>query len=160
MCCGLFCCIVVQSTCLADDLAPFPVFRDALAHWRTYFYFKLAEHSMMHEGQDAATDQLHLLDNQGLTHAERVLHLLCRATLHLCACEPTAAAAIVEELSPLIEKAGQGNSLLHKQLRCHYSVLYIAMVVAAGRVNDLKQGERMMSVDACVYREGFFLPFS
>ncbi|EFN51525.1 expressed protein [Chlorella variabilis] len=117
---------------------------DALAHWRTYFYFKLAEHSMMHEGQDAATDQLHLLDNQGLTHAERVLHLLCRATLHLCACEPTAAAAIVEELSPLIEKAGQGNSLLHKQLRCHYSVLYIAMVVAAGRVNDLKQAHEVV----------------
>jgi hypothetical protein len=133
--------------------------REVLARWRAYFHFKLAEHSMTHQGAEVAVEQLEGLAEGGglrLAPEEQVLQLLCRATLHLLAGDVTATSATLEEINPLIEAGGSssgggaggeggaasggGGSLLYKQLRCHYQVLHVSMVVVAGRINDLKQG--------------------
>jgi hypothetical protein len=117
--------------------------RDALARWRAYFHLKLAEHGMAHQGHEAALEQLQQLEGVPLTDFERCLQLLCRATLHLCANEPAPVSGLLEELNPLIElvaAAPGSNPLVHKQLRCHYTIVFVGMATAAGRVNDLKQG--------------------
>ncbi|KAI3432577.1 hypothetical protein D9Q98_004126 [Chlorella vulgaris] len=116
--------------------------KDALARWRAYFHLKLAEHGMAHQGHEAAAEQLQQLEGVPLTDFERCLQLLCRATLHLCANEPAPVSGLLEELNPLIElvaAAPGSNPLVHKQLRCHYTIVFVGMATAAGRVNDLKQ---------------------
>ena len=121
---------------------------------------------MTHQGAEAAVEQLEGLAEGGglrLAPEEQVLQLLCRATLHLLAGDVTATSAALEQLNPLIEAgsssggaggsegeaAGGGGSLLYKQLRCHYQVLYVSMVVVAGRINDLKQGGLHSCATAC-----------
>lgn len=123
---------------------------------------------MTHQGAEAAAEQLAGLEESGgglhLTPEERVLQLLCQATLHLLAGNLTATSTVLDELNPLIEAGssssggdgdggdgnkegggnggggGGGSSLLYTHLRCHYQLLYVSMVVAAGRINELKQG--------------------
>lgn len=79
--------------------------RDALARWRTYFHFRLAEHSLTHAGPQAAGEALAQLVSDAsllLTPTEHTLHLLCRATLALAVGDTTAA-------SPLLEQVWQGQ---------------------------------------------------
>ena len=140
--------------------------RDALARWAAYLHFRLAEYALTHEGPEAAGEALARMEPQAaeaaaapakgkgrgsaaaaaaaagvqLSGVERVLHLLARATLHLCAGQHSEAGAAIEAANPLIEPAAGGDARLYAQLHAHYSLLLVCMVVLAGRVNDLQQG--------------------
>ncbi|PRW61370.1 MAU2 chromatid cohesion factor-like protein [Chlorella sorokiniana] len=134
--------------------------KEALVRWQAYFQFKLVEHALTHRGQEAAAEALEQLGAGGdaaaqhptgkpaspshrtgpqLSALEQALALFCRATLHLAAGEPGAASDVIGQVNPLIPLASAGSDVLKKQLTAHYSVLYIAMAAAAGRINELSQ---------------------
>lgn len=140
--------------------------RELLARWQVHFHFRLAEHALTHDSAEAAAEALAKLDSAApsgeaatagagpkgeqhqqrgdgvqLTGLERVLHLLARATLHLWIGNHAAASAAIDAVNPLIEPAANGNKLLGAQLHAHYSLLLVAMVVQAGRISGLQQGE-------------------
>ncbi|KAL4439010.1 hypothetical protein ABPG77_006947 [Micractinium sp. CCAP 211/92] len=115
--------------------------KEALARWRAYFYFRLAEHSLTHAGPEGAGEALDKLEGDGalrLSSVERTLCLLCRATLALTAGDAAAAALLLKDANLAIEEAAAAGSLLHRHLHCHYAVLFVSMAVVAGRVTDLQ----------------------
>ncbi|KAL4452639.1 hypothetical protein ABPG75_008301 [Micractinium tetrahymenae] len=115
--------------------------KEALARWRAFFYFRLAEHSLTHVGPEGAGEGLDKLEADGalrLSPVERTLCLLCRATLALTAGDAAAAAPLLTDANTAIEEAGVGDPLLHRHLSCHYAVLFVSMAVVAGRISDLE----------------------
>ncbi|PSC74019.1 MAU2 chromatid cohesion factor-like protein [Micractinium conductrix] len=120
--------------------------KEVLARWRAYFHFRLAEHSLVHAGPEAASEALAQLESDGalaLTAGERALRLLCRATLALTAGDPAAASPLLEQASAAIDEAGSGGPpALHAHLCCHHAVLAVSMAVLAGRISELTLDEQ------------------
>ena len=100
------------SRCAAARAAPRPApapRRHALQRWHAHFMFSLAEHALSEEGPGAALEALQsaeALDGQ-LTQAERILHLLCRAHVHLAEARPGARAVF-----PGLRGARRGTEVL------------------------------------------------
>lgn len=134
--------------------------KEALARWQAYFHFKLVEHALTHRGQEEASEALEQLgagadgaaqhpagqaaspshsSGPQLSALEQALALFCRTTLHLAAGEPGAASDTIAQVNALINPAAAGSLVLKKQLTAHYSVLYVSMATAAGRINELSQ---------------------
>lgn len=85
----------------APPACPSLALREALARWRAFFHFRLAEHGLTHAGPEGAAEALDKLEADSalrLSPLERTLCLLCRATLALLAGSAAAAAPLLKDV--------------------------------------------------------------